>query len=206
MPLLCLSMSLHVPSTLLPSLLASSVFLRTSQVFFALLLLASAVSKLLDMPGFYGIVRSYQLLPDALIAPAAWALSLTELALGAVLGMALAGLRLRPAAVRFKLRPAAVGLELRLAAVGLELRLAAAGLLVALHVFYLFGLTTALARGLALPNCGCFGVYWPRPLSAWSVVEDMVLLGWATAFYRGLLARQACSKQQHAQLAVRGRS
>ena len=156
----------------LPSLLSSPMFLHISRVFFALLLLASAVGKLLDMPGFYGIVRSYQLLSDTRIALAAWALSLTELAVGAALGMTSAGLKLRTAVV---------------------------GLLVLLHVFYLFGLTTALARGLALPNCGCFGVYWPRPLSAWSVLEDVVLLLWATAFYWELAASQARSNRQHAQ-------
>ena len=171
-PYMSFSYPYHVLTMSLPSLLSSPMFLHISRVFFALLLLASAVGKLLDMPGFYGIVRSYQLLSDARIAPAAWALSLTELAVGAALGMTSAGLKLRPAVV---------------------------GLLVLLHVFYLFGLTTALARGLALPNCGCFGVYWPRPLSAWSVLEDVVLLLWATAFYWGLAASQARSNRQHAQ-------
>ena len=159
-------MSLPTPP---PSQLSSPLFLRVSCAFFTLLLLASALGKLLDIPGFYGIVRSYQLLPDVLIAPAAWALSLVELALGIALGSTVAGLRLRPAVV---------------------------GLLVLLHLFYLFGLTTALLRGLALPNCGCFGVYWPRPLTVWSVVEDLVLLAWATAFYLGLVAWHARSQMQ----------
>ena len=153
----------------LPSLFSSPIFLRVSCAFFTLLLLASALGKLLDMQGFYDIVRSYQLLPDSLMTPAAWALSLAELALGTALGIAMAGLRLRPAM---------------------------AGLLVPMHLFYLFGLTTALVRGLALPNCGCFGVYWPRPLTVWSVVEDVVLLVWATAFYLGLVAWHARSKMQ----------
>ena len=169
------AVSSSMPSSMsVTSQLSSSMFLRISQIFFALLLLASALGKLLDMQGFYGIVRSYQLLPDALIAPAAWALSLAELALGMALGITLgsssvASLRLRPAVVC---------------------------LLVPLHVFYLFGLTTALLRGLALPNCGCFGVYWPRSLTVWSVVEDLVLLAWATAFYLILVAWHARSQMQ----------
>ena len=51
-----------------------------------------------------------------------------------------------------------------------------------IHVFYLLGLSAALLRGLALQNCGCFGVYWARPLTTYSIIEDVVLLSWACAF------------------------
>ena len=30
-------------------------------------------------------------------------------------------------------------------------------------------------RGLDIPNCGCFGVFWAQPMSWVTVVEDMVL-------------------------------
>ena len=56
------------------------VFLRG---LFFLLMAAAGIGKLLDMPGFYPIVASYQLLPALLVAPAAWALTLSELALAA---------------------------------------------------------------------------------------------------------------------------
>ena len=35
---------------------------------------------------------------------------------------------------------------------------------------------SALARGLALQNCGCFGAFWPRPLGPTTPLEDVVLI------------------------------
>lgn len=126
------------------------IFFRLLHVFFALLMLASAGGKLLDMRGFYGIVASYQMVPDAVIPLSSWILTLFELAMGFLL------------------------LDKRLAP-------ACAPALIPLHLFYLAGLSQALIRGLALPNCGCFGVYWGRPLTVYSLVEDMILLCLATA-------------------------
>lgn len=48
---------------------------------FAAVLLASAVGKLLDMPGFIAVVETYRSFPQAALPVAAWALTLTELAL-----------------------------------------------------------------------------------------------------------------------------
>lgn len=31
--------------------------------------------------------------------------------------------------------------------------------------------------GIAIDNCGCFGVYFARPLTPYTLVEDLVLLG-----------------------------
>lgn len=45
-----------------------------------MLLGTSAVTKLLDMPGFYQLVRNYQALPEKLVPAAAWLLTLMELA------------------------------------------------------------------------------------------------------------------------------
>lgn len=53
---------------------------------------------------------------------------------------------------------------------------AAALAVLALHAVYLAWLTLAYARGLDLPNCGCFGVHWPRPLTLQTFLEDGVLL------------------------------
>jgi hypothetical protein len=64
-----------------------------------------------------------------------------------------------------------------------------------LHLGYLAWLALALARGLAIPNCGCFGVFWPRPLTRLTLVEDGVLLVLALvlllAVRRGMAATRA---------------
>jgi hypothetical protein len=63
-----------------------------------------------------------------------------------------------------------------------------------LHLGYLAWLALALARGLAIPNCGCFGVFWPRPLTRLTLVEDGALLVLALvlllAVRRGRTARR----------------
>ena len=119
--------------------------------FFFLLMAAAGAGKLADMPGFYPVVASYQLLPPSLVAPSAWALMLCELLLAAWL---LWGRRLPLAGLA----------------------------LILMHLFYLFGLVQALARGLALDNCGCFGVYFARPLTLYSPFEDVFLLTLAVLF------------------------
>jgi len=40
-------------------------------------------------------------------------------------------------------------------------------------------LSVTLLRGVDMANCGCFGVYWARPLRPWTPVEDLVLAGLA---------------------------
>lgn len=47
---------------------------------------------------------------------------------------------------------------------------------VLLHAGFSVILSVELLRGLHLANCGCFGVFWARPLSWWSPVEDLVML------------------------------
>lgn len=116
--------------------------------FFVLLLGATAVSKLLDMPGFYAIVRSYEAVPEPLIPLASWSLTLAELALALWL---------------------ITGKELRHAALAT----------CAIHVLYFVWLSATLLRGLDLPNCGCFGVYWARPLRWYTPGEDLLLVGLA---------------------------
>ena len=125
------------------------------RIFFALLMLASAGGKLLDMPGFYGIVESYRMMPSPVVPPSAWILTLFELGLGFAL---LDNRTVRPASVA----------------------------LIPLHLFYLAGLSQALFRGLKLDNCGCFGVYWGRPLTAYTLVEDLILLLLAIALCKGI--------------------
>lgn len=119
---------------------------------FILLMAAAGLGKLLDMPGFYPVVASYRLLPELLVIPSAWALTLGELALAAWLVW------------------------------GRWLKWAALAVIV-LHLFYLFGVSQALLRGLELDNCGCFGVYWARPLRWYTPLEDLVLLTLSVWFW-----------------------
>lgn len=47
----------------------------------------------------------------------------------------------------------------------------------ALHAAYAVWAAAALLRGLKVPNCGCFGVFFPRPLGWNTVVEDLGMVG-----------------------------
>ncbi len=42
---------------------------------------------------------------------------------------------------------------------------------------YAVGLIVTLARKLDLPNCGCYGVFFPQPLRWYSPLEDLMLVG-----------------------------
>jgi Methylamine utilisation protein MauE len=50
---------------------------------------------------------------------------------------------------------------------------------------YVIGLIITLIRGLDLPNCGCYGVFFPQPLRWYSPLEDLVLMGICYALYVG---------------------
>ena len=109
-------------------------------------LLASALGKSLDLPGFVDILVTYRLFPSWSLWPvalmiivvewvlAAWILSGWQLPTGAFLALMLNGL-------------------------------------------YAVGLIMTLFRGLDLPNCGCYGVFFPLPLRWYSPLEDLVLVG-----------------------------
>ena len=45
-----------------------------------------------------------------------------------------------------------------------------------LNLFYAIWMTITLLRGLELDNCGCFGVFFPRPLIWVSPLEDLVMV------------------------------
>jgi hypothetical protein len=47
---------------------------------------------------------------------------------------------------------------------------------IALNAGYAVWLLISLWRGLTLSNCGCFGVFFPQPLTWLSPVEDLVLV------------------------------
>lgn len=48
---------------------------------------------------------------------------------------------------------------------------------VALHIVFIVFTGQALARGLQIDNCGCFGVFFARPLTVVTLVEDGVMAG-----------------------------
>lgn len=123
---------------------------------FVALLLTTGIAKLLDMPGFMDVVRSYQVLPELLVAPSAWALALTELGLAVWL---------------------ALGWRLPLAALAV----------IALHAVFFVWITLTLIRGLELDNCGCFGVYFARPLRWYTPLEDLALILLALGLYAAVL-------------------
>ena len=53
----------------------------------------------------------------------------------------------------------------------------AAWVAVGLHIMLLGAVLITLWRGLAIANCGCFGVFWARPLTGQTIIEDMVMVG-----------------------------
>jgi Methylamine utilisation protein MauE len=132
-------------------------YLTIIRYFFITLLFASALGKLLDMNGFYGVVASYQLLPQAIIGLSAWLLVGVEFGLSVWL---MTQRRLPQATI----------------------------ILVALHVIYFAWLTVALLRGLDIANCGCFGVYFARPLTWFTLIEDAMLIALAAILWRGVSA------------------
>jgi hypothetical protein len=59
-----------------------------------------------------------------------------------------------------------------------------------LNGLYAAGLILTLVRGLDLPNCGCYGVFFPQPLRWYSPLEDLVLVGMCYALRIG--AKKGC--------------
>ena len=46
-----------------------------------------------------------------------------------------------------------------------------------LNTLYTGWMVLTLFRGLTLSNCGCFGVFFPQPLTWLTPIEDLVLVG-----------------------------
>jgi len=64
-----------------------------------------------------------------------------------------------------------------------------------LHVAYAAWAAAALARGLRLANCGCFGVFLPRPLTWLTVGEDLIATAVSLVLWRLLRAPAAAAGQ-----------
>lgn len=112
----------------------------------AAILLATGVGKLADVPGFAGVLTTYEAFPEWALVPVAVAVPVSEILLAVWL---FSGRRLVAAA------------------------LASAGM----HSLYAGWAAVTLARGIDVPNCGCFGVFLGRPLSYGTVLEDSALVG-----------------------------
>jgi hypothetical protein len=54
----------------------------------------------------------------------------------------------------------------------------------AMHIVYAGWAAGGLARGLKLENCGCFGVFFARPLTWRTVIEDFVMVALSLALCR----------------------
>ncbi len=120
------------------------------------ILTATAVGKLLDVPGFARVLGTYRAFPDELLLPVALAVPAAELLLALWLFS--------------NQRP-----------------FGAAVAALVMHLSYAAWSASAILRGLALSNCGCFGVFWPRPLGWSTVAEDLAVAaacGWLAAAAR----------------------
>ncbi len=123
------------------------------RLFLGIIFLATGTGKALDLPGFIGVMKTYELgMPDWLLWMGGTAVTVSELILGTWI---LTGWRLRWAAL----------------------------LGVLINSVFLVLLTSALWRGLELQNCGCYGVFLARPLSWLTPLEDLFLIAVSFAVY-----------------------
>ncbi len=109
------------------------------------LILATGIAKLLDIRGFARVVGTYQF---GLGSNTLSAVAVAMTVIELTLGIwLLSGWRLARAAVAAMI----------------------------LNAGYFVLMTSSLLRGLALENCGCFGVYFASPLRWYSPLEDLAL-------------------------------
>ena len=110
------------------------------------LIAGAGIGKLFDISGFVSIIGTYQLHLPIWLM---WAIAIGVSIFELALGLwILSGYKLRAAAV----------------------------LSIIMHSGYFILLTTSLIRGLQLTNCGCFGIFFARPLTWYSPLEDIALV------------------------------
>ena len=110
------------------------------------ILLASALGKSLDMPGFIEVLKTYEAFSSSLLKPLAITVTGVEFLLGV---WVLSGYQLSWSALMGAL----------------------------LNTIYALWVSITLLRGLTLRNCGCFGVFFPQPLTWLTPVEDVIFVG-----------------------------
>jgi uncharacterized membrane protein YphA (DoxX/SURF4 family) len=115
-------------------------------------MLTTALGKLLDNRGFAAVIATYQF---PIPEPLLLPLGLVVSLVELAIGLAiLTGFQLRRAAL----------------------------FTVAVHVGYLSLAVITNLRGIALVNCGCFGVFLARPMTWYTVLEDAILLALSLGF------------------------
>lgn len=139
------------------------ILLRIFQFFIALLLLTTAIGKLLDNRGFAEVLLTYDLFPEAVLLPLALGMSLFELFLSLWI---FSGIKLKYASF----------------------------IAVILHIQLVVVVISSNLRELNIPNCGCFGVFWARPMNWGTVVEDSLLTVICIVLY--LLARRLSDRAE----------
>lgn len=122
--------------------------MAVARTLLGILLFAMAVGQLSDLGGFVDIVATYQIGGDAMAWVFAVGLIVAELASGLGLLVPTQPARRRQAATA-------------------ALVVAAAWMTLAVQAF---------ARGLVVPNCGCFGVHLGQELRWWVLLEDAEFL------------------------------
>ncbi len=129
------------------------IFYTILKYFFTILLITTALGKLLDNRGFAHVIDSYQFhIPQEFLLPLALFISFFELSLGV-----------------------SVFQEKR--------RKFSATFLILVHTGYSALALVTLTRGIPLTNCGCFGVFWARPMSWMTFAEDVILTLLSIIFY-----------------------
>ena len=130
------------------------------RAFFILLLLTTALGKLLDNRGFAAVIDTYQFgIPEPLLLPLALGVSLFELGLASSI---ILGAYLRQCAI----------------------------LTILMHLGYTLMAIITNFRGIEILNCGCFGVFLARPMTWFTVVEDLILTALSVAFYLAIIRYQ----------------
>jgi hypothetical protein len=127
---------------------------------YGLLLAAMAAGQLSDPAGFADILATYDVFGGA----ESWAAGII-IAAEVVAATGLLGCRVAPRGGRI-----------------------AGGVGIAVAVFWATMAVQAFARGLEVPNCGCFGVHLGQRLRWWVLLEDvyMLVLAWYAARGAGL--------------------
>ena len=137
--------------------------LHLPRLLIGIVLVATGVAKLLDIPGFAEVLSHYQIFDGMLFYTIiAYTLPMIELGIACSL--------LFRWQERWGILAAAV-----------------------LHLGFIIVLSVTLMRGLEIDNCGCFGVYLARPLTPGSILEDVVLLLIVLAAWKSWEYRRAHS-------------
>ena len=120
------------------------LIMRICQSLIALVLLITALGKLLDNRGFALVLNSYKTFNSDYTLALGLTVSLVELFLAAWLFLGTQAI-------------------------------ATAVMALLMHVAYTLWSLYHVKAGLQIDNCGCFGVFWARPLSIMTVYEDLVM-------------------------------